>query len=100
MKERMSKVTEARKAAEANLITRWEETSANLSVLQSSRKALEQHHGQGLCSAFTGRSITASGEATIQTFLRNQYEKPAISREFLDILDILSTAAGSPPYYP
>jgi hypothetical protein len=73
------------------------ETSANLSVLHSSRKALEHHHGQGLCYAFTVRSITASGEATILTFLRNPYEKPANFREFLDIL---STAAGSPPYYP
>jgi hypothetical protein len=68
-----------------------------LSVLHSSRKALEHHHRRGLCYAFTVRSITASDEATILTFLRNPYEKPANFREFLDIL---STAAGSPPYYP
>jgi len=64
---------------------------------QELRTSLERSGQENLWFAFTIRAHQVNGVAADITFIRHPYREPEDFREFLDIL---ATAAGSPPDEP
>ncbi|MFI5458683.1 MAG: hypothetical protein ACHRXM_24905 [Isosphaerales bacterium] len=62
---------------------------------QESRTSLERR-GQDLWYALTTRSHQVNGRVADVTFIRHPYRDPQFFQEFLDVL---TTAAGNPPFY-
>ena len=66
---------------------------------EDSQKSLERRHQVELWYAITIRAYQKSGEFADTTYIRRPYYE-RLDWQFQEFLDILATAAGSPPYYP